>query len=228
MKILALETSTSQCSVALLTADGILERSQMAVRAHAELILPMLESLLAEAGLSLTQLDALAFGRGPGGFTGVRVATAVVQGLAFGAERPVVPVSDLMALAAGAHRRYGPKKILVCMDARMGQVYWCAYTAEAADDFTACMPEALGAPESVQLPDSEPCFGAGSGFNVYKDVLTAHLRSALDGQDAALLPTARDVALLARLLLARGQAVSADAALPVYLRDRVAWPKSGL
>ncbi|MHB8404273.1 MAG: tRNA (adenosine(37)-N6)-threonylcarbamoyltransferase complex dimerization subunit type 1 TsaB [Gammaproteobacteria bacterium] len=228
MKILALETSTSQCSVALLTANGILERSQMAVRAHAELILPMLESLLAEAELSLTQLDALAFGRGPGGFTGVRVATAVVQGLAFGAERPVVPISDLMALAAGAHRRYGSKKTLVCMDARIGQVYWCAYAAEAADDLTACMPETLGAPEFVQPPDADLWFGAGSGFNVYKDVLTAHLRSVLDGQDAALLPTARDVALLARLFLTRGQAVSADAAMPVYLRDRVAWPKSGL
>ncbi|HVC37743.1 MAG TPA: tRNA (adenosine(37)-N6)-threonylcarbamoyltransferase complex dimerization subunit type 1 TsaB [Gammaproteobacteria bacterium] len=228
MKILALETSTPQCSVALLTADGILERSQMAVRAHAEMILPMLESLLAEAGLSLSQLDALAFGRGPGGFTGVRVATAVVQGLAFGAQRPVVPVSDLMALACGAHRLYGPKEILACMDARMGQVYWCAYAAVAADDFTACMPEALSAPESVRSPDSEAWFRAGSGFSVYEDVLTTHLGSALDGQDAALLPAARDVAVLARLLLARGQAVRADAALPVYLRDRVAWPKSGL
>ncbi|HVA54406.1 MAG TPA: tRNA (adenosine(37)-N6)-threonylcarbamoyltransferase complex dimerization subunit type 1 TsaB [Gammaproteobacteria bacterium] len=228
MNILALETSTQQCTVALLTNSGILERSQMAERAHAEMILPMVEILLTEAGLSLNQLDALAFGRGPGGFTGVRVATAVVQGLAFGAQLPVVPVSDLMALAAGAYRVYGAKKILACMDARMGQVYWCVYTVEAADDLTACLSETLSAPHSVQLPDTEEWFRAGSGFNAYKDVLEAHLGSALHGQDAALLPVAQDIAVLARLFLTRGQAVSAEAALPVYLRDQVAWPKSGL
>ncbi|HVA55624.1 MAG TPA: tRNA (adenosine(37)-N6)-threonylcarbamoyltransferase complex dimerization subunit type 1 TsaB [Gammaproteobacteria bacterium] len=228
MNILALETSTQQCTAALLTNSGILERSQMAERAHAEMILPMVEKLLTEAGLSLNQLDALAFGRGPGGFTGVRVATAVVQGLAFGAQLPVVPVSDLMALAAGAYRVYGAKKILACMDARMGQVYWCVYAVETADDLTACLSETLSAPQTVQLPDTEEWFGAGSGFKAFKDVLEAHLGSALHGQDATLLPMAQDIAVLARLFLTRGQAVSAEAALPVYLRDQVAWPKSGL
>lgn len=228
MNILALETSTQQCSAALLTNSGILTQSQMAERAHAEMILPMLESLLTETGLSLNQLDALAFGRGPGSFTGVRVATAVAQGLAFGAQLPIVPVSDLMALAAGAYRVYGAKKILACMDARMGQVYWCTYAAEAADDFTACLSETLGVPHSLQLSDTEEWFGVGSGFNAYKGVLEAHLGSALHGQDAALLPMAQDIALLARQCLTRGQAVSAEAALPVYLRDQVAWPKSGL
>ena len=228
MKILALETSTQQCSAALLTTGGILERSQVAERAHAEMILPMLESLLAEAELSLNQLDALAFGRGPGGFTGVRVATAVAQGLAFGGQLPVVPVSDLMALAAGAHRLYGKKNILACMDARLGQVYWCAYSAEAADVFIAVQSETLSAPLSVQLPDTEEWFCVGSGYNAYKDVFMTHMGSALHGSDTALQPTARDVAILARLFLGRGLAVSADAALPVYLRDQVAWPKSGL
>jgi len=228
MNILALETSTQQCSAALLTNSGILEQSQVAERAHAEMILPMVASLLTEANLSLNQLDALAFGRGPGGFTGVRVATAVVQGLAFGAQLPVVPVSDLMALAAGANRVYGAKHILACMDARMGQVYWCMYTAEAPNDFTANLSESLSAPASIQLPDSEEWFGAGSGFNAYKDMLEAHLGSALYGQDAALLPVAQDIAVLARLRMTRGQAVSAEAALPVYLREQVAWPKSGL
>ncbi len=228
MKILAIETSTQQCSAALLTTSGILERSRTAVHAHAEMILPMVESLLAQADLSLNQLDALAFGRGPGGFTGVRVATAVVQGLALGAQLPVVPVSDLMSLAAAAYRVYGAKNILACLDARMGQVYWCAYTAEAADDFTARLPETLSAPESIQIPDAQQWFGAGSGFSTYKAMLYAHLGSLLHGHDADLMPTARDIALLARLSLTRGQAVSADAAMPVYLRDQVARPKPGL
>ncbi|MGA9856029.1 MAG: tRNA (adenosine(37)-N6)-threonylcarbamoyltransferase complex dimerization subunit type 1 TsaB [Gammaproteobacteria bacterium] len=228
MKILALETSTQQCSAAILVNGDILQRSQMAERAHAELILPMVGSLLAETGLTLKQLDALAFGRGPGGFTGVRVATAMAQGLAFGTELPVVPVSDLMALAAGAYRLYAEKKILACMDARMGQVYWCTYTAAATDDFTACLPETLSVPYSVQLPDTEEWFGAGSGFNAHKDVLEAHLGSVLHRQDAVLLPAAQDIAVVARQLLIRGQAVSADGALPMYLRDQVARPKSGL
>jgi len=228
MKILAIETSTSQCSAALLISDGILERSRKAVHAHAELILPMLEALLAEGGVSLAQLDALAFGRGPGGFTGVRVAAAVVQGLAFGIERPVVPVSDLMALAAGVHRRYDCGKILSCIDARMNQVYWCAYETNASDDFKACLPEALGAPESVQPPTQEGWFGAGSGFDVYKGIFTGCIGQALAGEDGQLVPAAQDVAMLARNLLIRGQTVSPDEVLPVYLRDRVAWPKSGL
>jgi len=102
------------------------------------------------------------------------------------------------------------------------------YTAEAPNDFTANLSESLSAPESIQLPDSEEWFGAGSGFNAYKDMLEAHLGSALYGQDAALLPVAQDIAVLARLRMTRGQAVSAEAALPVYLREQVAWPKSGL
>jgi tRNA threonylcarbamoyladenosine biosynthesis protein TsaB len=111
------------------------------------------------------------------------------------------------------------------MDARMGQVYWCAYTAEAADDYTASQPESLCAPESMQLPDIQQWFGVGSGFNTYKEVLEAHMGSALHGLDATFIPTAQDIALLARLYLTRGQTVSAAAALPVYLRDQVAWPK---
>jgi tRNA threonylcarbamoyladenosine biosynthesis protein TsaB len=228
MKILALETSTQQCSVALLTDNGIRELSRMATRAHAEMILPMVETLMEQAGLSLHQLDALAFGRGPGGFTGVRVATAVVQGLAFGLQLPVVPISDLMTLAAGAYRIHGMRNILACMDARMGQVYWCAYSALAADDFRACRSESLGTPHAVQPPDNDNWFGAGSGFNSYKEVLESRLGGVMHAQDATLLPAAQDIANLARLALARGHAVSADAALPIYLRDQVAWPKSGL
>jgi tRNA threonylcarbamoyladenosine biosynthesis protein TsaB len=228
MKILALDTSSSQCSVALLTAGSMLERSQTAARIHAEMILPMLESLLLEADVPLKQLDALAFGRGPGGFTGVRVATSVVQGLAFGLQLQVLPISDLMAVAAAAYRLHGQKNVLACIDARMGQVYWCAYETENGEDFTACTPETLSPPEFVKLPDGISWFGSGSGFDLYKEMLVTRLGLSFSEQCVTLLPTARDIAALARISLARGQAVSADAALPVYLRDRVAWPKSAL
>lgn len=225
MKILALETSTDLCSAALLTEGALLERAQTAAHAHAELILPMVEVLLAEAGVALRQLDALAFGRGPGAFTGVRVATAVVQGLAFGAERPVVPVSNLMAVAAGAHRKHGARQVLACLDARLQEVYWCAYEVTAPDKLKECVPEQLSGAQAVQ-PPSARWFGAGSGFAAYREQLQAGLGGLLDDQDDGLLPEARDIALLAARLFAEGQAVSADKALPVYLREHVATPKA--
>lgn len=225
MKLLALETSTDQCSVALLTDGEVRERVQSAAHAHAELILPMVESLLAESQCSLRQLDALAFGRGPGAFTGVRVATAVVQGLAFGAERPVVPVSDLMAVAASAHRRHGAHRVLACLDARLQEVYWCAYEVTAPDQLRECVAEQLGGAELVR-PPAGYWFGAGSGFAAYRSQLQAGLGQNLDGVDTTLRPAARDIASLAARLFAEGHAVSAEAALPVYLRDQVATPKA--
>lgn len=228
MKILALETSSERCSAALLVGDDIVERAQLARRAHAELILPMVESLLAEAGLALEQLDAIAFGRGPGGFTGVRVATAVAQGLAFGADKTVLPVSDLAALAAGARRVHGAEKILACLDARVQEVYWGVFEMQGQRQVRALGEEQLGPAQEVQLPEPGPWFGAGSGFGVYRQVLGEHLAQSLQGQDAALVPMARDIAALAAGMYAQGQRVAADQALPVYLRDRVAQPKAGL
>lgn len=228
MKILALETSSERCSAALLVNGDILERAQVARRTHAELILPMVESLLAETGEALEQLDAIAFGRGPGSFTGVRVATAVTQGLAFGADRPVVPVSDLAALAACAHRVHGAGRVLACLDARMHEIYWGAFEALSPKDIRASGEEQLGPADSLSPPESGPWFGAGSGFGVYGKVLAERLAGALYGQDASLVPMARDIAALAAGLLARGQSVGVDEALPVYLRDRVAKPKVGL
>ncbi|MGH8362976.1 MAG: tRNA (adenosine(37)-N6)-threonylcarbamoyltransferase complex dimerization subunit type 1 TsaB [Gammaproteobacteria bacterium] len=213
------------CSVALLVDGDVRERVQSAAHAHAELILPMVESLLAEAGLSLRQLDTLAFGRGPGAFTGVRVATAVVQGLAFGAELPVVPVSDLMAVAAGAHRQHGARRVLACLDARLQEVYWCAYEVTAPDKLLECVSEQLSSAEQVQPPAGR-WFGAGSGFAAYRRPLQDGLGENLDDEDATLLPAARDIALLAARLFDEGHTVSAEAVLPVYLRERVATPKA--
>ncbi|MDE2090893.1 MAG: tRNA (adenosine(37)-N6)-threonylcarbamoyltransferase complex dimerization subunit type 1 TsaB [Gammaproteobacteria bacterium] len=228
MKLLALDTATENCSAALWLDGQVTERVQAAPKVHAEQILPMVQALLSVAGLSLSQLDALAFGRGPGGFTGVRVAAAVIQGLAFGAGLPVVPVSDLMALAARAQHAHGVDQVLACLDARMGEVYWCAYTASAGADLTPCLEERLGIPDTVSPPVAKSWFGAGSGFAAYGTLLQARLGTGLQGYDDALLPAARDVAMLAVRALARGEMVAAEEALPVYLRDRVAWPKSAL
>ncbi len=228
MRILAVDTATERCSAALMLEDHIEERCQTAVRAHAELVLPMVEALLSAAGVSLAQLDALAFGRGPGGFTGVRVAAAMIQGLAFGVDRPVVPVSDLMALAVGAYRLYGSNRVLSCLDARMGEVYCCTYRVSAGGAISASGEELLVTPERIQLPDAGPWFAAGPGLRVHGKTLMGRLHTELAGRDDTLLPAARDVATLAGQALARGQTVTAEAALPVYLRERVAWPKSPL
>ncbi|MGH8280517.1 MAG: tRNA (adenosine(37)-N6)-threonylcarbamoyltransferase complex dimerization subunit type 1 TsaB [Gammaproteobacteria bacterium] len=225
MKILALETSSERCSAALLVDAEVIERAQLAQRAHAELLLPMVESLLAEAGVTLTALGAVAFGRGPGGFTGLRVATSVAQGLAFGADLPVVPVSDLAVVAEGAHRLHGAQTILACLDARMQEVYWCGFNASGPGRMEALGNEQLGPAAMVTPPAPGPWFGAGSAFGIYARVLSTRLGASLMGTDAGLLPMARDVATLAAGLLAVGRVVRADDALPVYLRDRVAEPK---
>jgi tRNA threonylcarbamoyladenosine biosynthesis protein TsaB len=227
MKLLAIDTATERCSVALWMDGQIIQQERTLNRAHAEVILPMVSTLLAEAEYALNQLDGIAFGRGPGGFTGVRVAVSVAQGLAFGTGLPVLPVSDLEAIAAGAFRLHGEHRILVCMDARMGEVYWGAYSASASG-VRPCTKESVTSPEAVGIPDKQPWFGVGTGFMTYAQALQERMAADLSGVDADILPTACDVASLASQAYARGEYVSAEQALPVYVRDRVAWPKPAL
>lgn len=224
MKLLAIDTATERCSVALWIDGKILEQQRMLNRAHAEVILPMVDQLLSEAGSSLGQLDGIAFGRGPGGFTGVRVAVSVAQGLAFGADIPVLPVSDLVAVAAAAHRLHGERHILVCMDARMSEIYWGAYAA-GLPGLEALGAEHISAPEEVTVSGGREWYGAGSGFLAYREALQAQLGATLKGTDPGLLPAAQDVARLAAAAYGRGEYLPAAQALPVYLRDQVAWPK---
>ena len=224
MKLLAIDTATDACSAALLIDGDIRERSVLAPREHARLILPMIESLLDEAGLRLTALDALAFGRGPGSFTGLRIAAGIVQGLALGAELPVVAVSDLAALAEGAMRRHGWPAVLAALDARMGEVYWAAYLRDTdgyPEDVTG---EAVSPPLGVQAGRERHWHGAGPGWGAHGPALAAALGRDVT-HDAGSLPQASDVARLAVRDFARGAAVVADEALPVYLRDRVAWTR---
>jgi tRNA threonylcarbamoyladenosine biosynthesis protein TsaB len=232
MRILALDTATESCSAALLINGQLAGRELELGRGHAEHILPMIDELLAEAGTTLGTLDAIAFGRGPGGFTGVRLAASVTQGLAFGAGLPVIPVSDLAAVAQRAvgqgnegNEGAEPHRVIVCNDARMREVYWACFERRAGLA-TLVGEERVAPPDAVALPSSwtsGPVLGAGRGFSAYP-----HLRTRLESRLAAvherLLPRAQEIALLAVPVLLAGQAVTPEQALPVYLRDEVAQP----
>jgi tRNA threonylcarbamoyladenosine biosynthesis protein TsaB len=178
----------------------------------------MVDALLAEAGLVLTQLDALAFGRGPGSFTGLRIGAGVAQGLAFGADLPVVPVSSLAALAQGQ----GASRVLAAFDARMQQVYWGAYVRNAQGIVEVQDPEGVFAPQGIPLPSGEDWHGAGPGWDVYHHALQQHLGQRLADWQRNCLPQARHVAALGVAGYRSGAAIAAHAALPVYVRDDVA------
>lgn len=220
MKLLAIETATEACSVALYLDGEVREVFRLAPREHARLVLGMADGLLAEAALNPAQLDAVAFGRGPGAFTGVRIATSVVQGIAFAAELPVVPVSTLAALAQGGCREFGWQRIATAIDARMDELYWGAYAC--ADGLVQTQQEERVCPAGeVPLLEGEGWHGVGSGWNAYEDELKGRLGSAIIDSCGDCLPHAQDVARLAVAAFARGEAVSAEKALPIYLRDQV-------
>jgi len=187
-------------------------------RRHGERLLPMIDEILAQAGLALTQLDAIAFGRGPGSFTSLRIGAGVVQGLAFGADLPVVPVSSLAAIAQAAPTQ----RVLAAFDARMQQVYWGAYE-RGTDGLVALVGEEIVVdPGQVPSPEGRGWVGAGSGWDVYHATLAQRLGDAFDGWTANTLPRARDVAKLGLAAFIAGRAVVAEEAVPVYVRDEVA------
>jgi tRNA threonylcarbamoyladenosine biosynthesis protein TsaB len=219
MNLLALETATDCCSVALLTAAGVLEDHRLAPRQHAALILPMIEGLLAQAGLRRQALDAIAFGRGPGAFTGLRIAAGVAQGLALGLDRPVLPVSTLAALAQAG----GAGRTLAVLDARLGEVYFGYYTRGEDGLVVADAADALAPPDAVSLP-ADPAWrgaGVGPGWGAHGQALGARLGHCIGVVDADVQPRAGGLARLAEAAWRRGEAVSAEWALPAYLRDRV-------
>ncbi|WP_028239933.1 tRNA (adenosine(37)-N6)-threonylcarbamoyltransferase complex dimerization subunit type 1 TsaB [Stutzerimonas azotifigens] len=219
--LLALDTATEACSVALLHEGRVSSHYEVIPRLHAQRLLPMVQTLLAEAGVPLSALDAIAFGRGPGAFTGVRIAIGVVQGLAFALERPVLPISNLATIAQRARREHGATAVAAAIDARMDEVYWGCYRDEGGEMRLAGI-EAVLPPEQVSLPRDAAgeWFGAGTGW-----CHAARMPVRVGAQDAALLPAAEDLLLLAERAWARGEAVAAEQAQPVYLRDNVATPK---
>ena len=222
MNILALDSSTEACSVALMTDDGVLSRHELAPRKHAELILPFMDQLLAEAGLALKQVDALAFGRGPGAFTGIRIATGVVQGIAFAVDLPVVPVSTLACIAQGARRELGAERVIAAIDARMDEVYWGRYEVDEDGLMLAVGDECVILPGDAPQVEGSDWIGSGSGWSSYDTVLAGHYGDRITSIDGERLPNAIDIAALALREYTTGNWVSAEQALPVYLRDKVA------
>lgn len=226
MQILALDTSTEWLSVALFDGQGAIAVRERIGNASSERILPAVGEILAQSGASLARLDGIAFGAGPGSFTGVRIACGVAQGLAFGADLPVFGVPTLGAIAQSAWRAHGVPRIVACLDARMREVYVAAYLRDdggwtLAREPAACKPDDIGQalPDDIDQASSDGWHGAGDGFAAYPELAS---RLALAGCDPSIIPDAQSVAEWAWPLMLAGEGVPAEQAQPLYVRHRVA------
>lgn len=224
LKILAVDTATEACSAALLVGEQVYARYEEAPRDHTRKILPMVQSLLDEAGITLADLDAIAFGRGPGSFTGVRIGIGVAQGLALGAEKPLIAVSTLAAMAQGAWRRDGARRVFTAIDARMNEVYFGRFE-EQSGLMVPVQEECVIDPQrlAAELALEGEWHAIGTGFATYGEVL--QLAGEQVPASAPWLPMAEDMLPLARAAWLAGEAVAVEAATPVYLRDKVTWKK---
>ena len=218
MRVLALDTATEACSAALLTDEGVISRFAEVGRGHAEQILGMVHAVLAEAALPLSMLDGIAASVGPGALTGVRISVAVAQGLAFGASLPVIPVTTLEALALQAMEA-GAHQVLACLDARMGEVYWGSFVADAARTLIACGELKVGPAALVRAPGAGPYQGIGRGFAAYPELAAL---PGLVGVSAHALPESRAMARLGAVRLLAGEGIDPADLTPRYLRDKVA------
>ncbi|RRA91685.1 tRNA (adenosine(37)-N6)-threonylcarbamoyltransferase complex dimerization subunit type 1 TsaB [Aeromonas veronii] len=225
MKILAVDTATEACSAALLVGDKLFSRWEEAPRDHTRKILPMVQAVLEDAGISLSDLDAIAFGRGPGSFTGVRIGISVAQGLAFGAGVPLIGISTLAAMAQGAYRLDGAQQVLTAIDARMNEVYFGRYELidgrmQLVGDEVVSDPVAL-VDARGKLAGRVTC--VGTGFETYGETLSGLADELAESQ--VRFPAAEDMLPLARAAWLAGEAVPVEQATPVYLRDKVTWKK---
>ena len=231
MKVLAIDTAMESCSVALALGDQVIERYHEEERS-AERVLALVDEALRAGAVELEALRAIAFGRGPGAFTGVRLAASVTQGLAFGASLGVVPVSDLAAIAQRAFDSDPAlRRVVVCSDARMREVYWGCYERGGATGLAELTgTESVGKPEAVALPahwSPRDCHGVGTGFAVYPALQQLLAADRIWGEPLGrLLPRAREVLRLALPEVRAGRLVPPEAAVPVYLRNEVAWARS--
>ncbi|WP_213993653.1 tRNA (adenosine(37)-N6)-threonylcarbamoyltransferase complex dimerization subunit type 1 TsaB [Sodalis sp. dw_96] len=225
-RILALDTATEACSAALWLDGEISARFEICPREHTRRILPMVDSLLAEAGIALPQLDAVAYGRGPGSFTGVRIGIGIAQGLALGVDLPLIGVSTLAALAQGAWRQTGTDGVFAAIDARMGEVYWAVYRRDADGCWQGAESEVVIKPERLASSVaglSGLWASAGTGWETYPDLVQSPQLQIRSGNIS--LPNAADMLPLAEQSLRHGEAMSVDLAQPTYLRNEVAWKK---
>lgn len=219
--ILAIETATEACSAALLHNDQLSELYELAPQKHNSLILPMCEELMRQANIHFSQINALAFGCGPGSFTGLRIAAGIIQGLAFAHQLPVIPVSTLRALAQELHRKTGAKKILASLDARVHEIYWSEYQLDNSNLMHTNHSERLIKPEDIIIPESNNWIGVGSAWSVYGEQLKNILGNKLTQIVPDIYPTATAVILCAQQDYLAGKYVSAENAVPVYLRDKI-------
>ncbi len=223
MKMLAIDTSTEACSAALSVDGQVTQQYRIAPREHSHIILPMIDQLLKDAGIKVTDIDALAFGRGPGSFMGVRIAAGVTQGIGFAHDIPVVPVSTLAAIAQTAYTETGARRVLSAIDARMNEVYWGAYQIDENGFMRLLGEEQVLPPGQVPQPDGTGWTGAGTGWAAYGDALLDALeRGTVANQIPDCYPSAQAIVELAATEYAAGNHVPAARAVPVYLRDNVA------
>lgn len=222
-KILALDTSTDACSVALSIDGEIQEDFRIIPRQHTRQLLPMVDEILTSAGLTVKQLDAIAFGRGPGSFAGIRIATGAAQGLAYAANLPVLPISTLAAIALKAAREHNVDRVISTLDARMNELYSCAYELREGLP-VALTKEIVSAPGHIVLPAGDDWFAAGKGW-VYLESMPEKVQQAIGTPVMDIYPTAGIMAELALDAFDRGEGVSAELAQPVYLRDEISWKK---
>uniref|UniRef100_A0A486XSS4 tRNA threonylcarbamoyladenosine biosynthesis protein TsaB n=1 Tax=Rheinheimera sp. BAL341 TaxID=1708203 RepID=A0A486XSS4_9GAMM len=223
LKLLALDTSTEACSVALQTGTEILTLDEVCPQQHSKRILPMVQQLLSQTGISLNQLDGIVFGRGPGSFTGVRIGVGVTQGLAFGADVPVYGVSTLAAMAQAAQRLYAAKQVIAGIDARMAEVYIGSFILQNG------LMQPLSSEVAIKPQDisgfdlSGEVHAVGTGWQTYAEVLLQKQPAVI--ADDILYPSAQDMLTLALPAFAAGQFIAAELAEPVYVRDDVTWQK---
>jgi tRNA threonylcarbamoyladenosine biosynthesis protein TsaB len=215
--ILAIETSTEIASAALFSGDRLFSREAAGVHTHSETILPMVQAVLHEAGATLAQCSAIAFGVGPGSFTGVRTACGVVQGLAFGVDLPVVPVVTLAAMAQGCYAASGARDVLAVLDARMGEVYWAQYRYANGDWETVTAPTLSAAEQVVPVGEVTAC---GNGLQAYAAAFAGRVFA---DEQPLIMPSAREIAVLGRAIFSNGGAVPLEQAQPLYLRNKIAF-----
>ncbi|GAB3023044.1 tRNA (adenosine(37)-N6)-threonylcarbamoyltransferase complex dimerization subunit type 1 TsaB [Bowmanella dokdonensis] len=222
MNILVIDTATEACSAALSLAGKTYSRFEICPQQHSQRLLPMVDELLSEAGADLEQLDVLGFGRGPGSFTGVRIATGMIQGLALGSALPVVGVSTLAAMAQQAFQLEGCRRVAAAIDARMDEVYWGCFE-ESNGLMRLVGPEAVLPPPQARLPGEQSAWtGVGSGWQAYS---TLPDRARVRVQEEVLYPCAEYMLPLVASAFAQGRATSVEDIQPIYLRDKVTWKK---
>lgn len=228
--ILVIDTSTEACSVAVQVGDKVFDAFQIAPRMHGELVLPLVDELLGKAGVKLTDLDVIGYGQGPGAFTGLRICISIVQGLAYGADVPVVGVSSLQAMAQAAMQNHQTKNVFAAIDARMGEVYWGQYQQAENGLMELIGSEKVSNPENVEASnsaeDGQVYWAVGSGWQTYHSQLAQAINLPIVIEKNVSFPSAKTMLAIVNQRFNDGLAVSAEMAQPVYLRNNVAKKKA--